>query len=45
MISSSVKVFLSDKTLGAEIQSVNLREIGDNDFAAIYLIAPGSIAW
>jgi taurine dioxygenase len=36
MTSSSVKVLLSDKTLGAEIQGVDLREIDADDFAAIY---------
>ena len=36
MTSSSVKVLLSGKTLGAEIQGVDLREIGDDEFAALY---------
>ena len=36
MTSSSVKVLPSDKTLGAEIQGVDLRHLSDEDFAAIY---------
>ncbi len=36
MISSSVRVLPSDKTLGAEIQGVDLRHLNDDDFAAIY---------
>jgi taurine dioxygenase len=36
MTSSSVKVLLSGKTLGAEIQGVDLRHMSEDDFAAIY---------
>lgn len=36
MISSSVKVLPSGKTLGAEIQGVDLRHLSDEDFAGIY---------
>src|SRR5258706_10314925 len=36
MTSSSVKVLLSGKTLGAEIQGVDLTAVSDDDFAAIY---------
>ncbi|MSV35764.1 MAG: TauD/TfdA family dioxygenase [Bryobacterales bacterium] len=36
MTSASVRVLPSDKTLGAEIQGVDLRHLNDEDFAAIY---------
>lgn len=36
MTTSSVKVLPSDKTLGAEIQGVDLRHLSDEEFSAIY---------